>query len=235
MGSPVLSPITLELLGFKEVKERGGGGVQRTATVKDDVKLPREVQAPHLERSQFLGFEFAAYGEVGQKSDAVTPPHGIFDGRVAAEFKGDIESRERGSGPLKARLQDIARARPWFADDELFAAQGFERQGSLARRAMPDGNDQDQSIGPDGPIDEAWVVGLLPNHPDRRSTLLDVLQDRATIAHRRADMDLGKLDLERREQRREEVLTGHRACRERQIPRDKRAEPAEGLAPHHED
>ena len=96
--------------------------------------------------------------------------------------------------------------------------------------AMPGGDDQHQAIRPDRAKVEARILGFLSHEPDRRPALLDVLQDRAAIAHRRPDMHLGELLLERREQSREEAFTGHRACRERQIPGDGRVETAEGLA-----
>src|SRR5947209_1636698 len=112
----------------------------------DEVEIPREAEAPDSDRPQLLGVQFSFDGEPREERDPEAAFDGILDGRVAAEFEGDIQMGERGAGSLKTLFQGTARARTRLADDERFADQGVEREGSTSRPGMPRGDDEHEGI-----------------------------------------------------------------------------------------
>src|SRR4051812_27683608 len=120
MAWPLSSSVGLDGTGLEEVEEHARGGRERTAAGKHQGEMPREVEALDCDHLQFLGVEFFPDGQLREESDPEAPPHGILDGRVAAELERDIQDSERGAGLLEAPLQDTARARPRFTDDEPF-------------------------------------------------------------------------------------------------------------------
>ena len=79
---------------------------------------------------------------------------------------------------------------------------------------MPRGDDQDEGIRSDGAVIKDGIVRLLSDQAEGRAAFFDILQDEAAIADGGPDMHVGILGVKGGEQRGEEVLAGHGACRD---------------------
>jgi len=211
---------------FEEVEEHRRGGRQRTAAVKDEVEVAREVKALDGDRSQ-LRAELPSDGQLREESNPEAPAHGILDGRVAAELEGDTKGRERGAGPRNALLRGPPRTRSRLADDEHLAFQGCERDGFSYDQGMPRMDDQHEAIRPDRAIFEVGILNFLSDEPKCRPALLDILQHQTAVAHRRSDMHSGMFRVKGREQGREAAFSRHRAGCNRQVSRDGRMKAAD--------
>ena len=157
--------------------------------VIDQIELPCERKAADRDRPQFGGVDLSLDGQQGKEGDPEAAFDGILDRRVATEFQRDIQPGERGTGTLQALFQGTTGTRSRLADDERFAGQGLERNAFSRRPAMPPCDDKHEGIAADRAEFKARFLGFLPDQAERRSPLLDILNDRAAITDRGPDVD----------------------------------------------
>ena len=154
--------------------------------------MPREAEAPDGDRPQLLRASSSLWTQNRERN--ATPRPRFTASLMAALLPSSSETfklGERPTGPLKALLQGTAGAGTRLADDERFAGQGVERDASTSRPGMPRGDEEHEGIAADRASLEGRFLGLLPDESERCPALLDILDDRAAIAHRGPHMDPG--------------------------------------------
>src|SRR6266404_1358097 len=90
-----------EGIPFQELKEDTRGGGERAALVVGEIEIPAQVEPLDLDHYQLSGIDLLLNGEPREERSAEATSDRIFDGRIAAQFEGDVQIGNHDPGPLQ--------------------------------------------------------------------------------------------------------------------------------------